>query len=238
MALIWHHAGFDWRKDSGTINSGLNAGTMPYLVFVSFIYNQGALVKGIDTFARADKGWRRSRPGYLYAEFRSPETTGPLIVLGISANQLHHISALRRHGWLEAGNQPAEILKAILKDLFIFEVIERLPERVFNRPLLRAGSGRNRTSGCKFAPISLGSLCCVPASRAGSLGAAIIAGVGAGYFKSYQEGVAAMVKMDRLFEPHPGNKAVYALKYGVYKQLYPLLAAYLRDLSKLRSFIV
>lgn len=60
-------------------------------------------------------------------------------------------------------------------------------------------------------------------SDAGALGAAILAGVGAGEFSSIDEGIAATVSIDRLFEPDSGNAGVYEDRFGQYVDLYESL---------------
>ncbi|MGI6157874.1 MAG: FGGY-family carbohydrate kinase [Saccharofermentanales bacterium] len=54
-----------------------------------------------------------------------------------------------------------------------------------------------------------------------ALGAAINAAVWAGIFPSYEDGVKAMVKEDRIFYPNPNNTAVYdAIYQEIYKTIY------------------
>ena len=69
-------------------------------------------------------------------------------------------------------------------------------------------------------------------TEAGALGAAIIAGVGAGVFDTYAEGVAAMVKLDRTFQPDPTRHTRYQERFQLYQRLEPLIREYLRDLSR------
>jgi xylulokinase len=64
--------------------------------------------------------------------------------------------------------------------------------------------------------------------EAGALGAAIIAGVGSGAFSSYQEGVEAMVRLDRTFEPNLSMHQRYTRRFQKYQQLWPLMQDYLR----------
>ena len=61
----------------------------------------------------------------------------------------------------------------------------------------------------------------VPSSdTATTLGAAILAGVGVGFYKSYEEAVALTVKETRRHEPNPANKEVYDRTYATYLELY------------------
>ena len=64
----------------------------------------------------------------------------------------------------------------------------------------------------------------VPASdTATTWGAAMLAGVGAGIFASYEEAVAGSVHHTRRHAPDPAHAAVYAERYEVYRKLYPAL---------------
>ena len=55
------------------------------------------------------------------------------------------------------------------------------------------------------------------------LGAAICAGAGVGVFKDIREGVAAMVAVDKTYEPNPQNAALYDELYAIYCQAYEAL---------------
>ena len=64
----------------------------------------------------------------------------------------------------------------------------------------------------------------VPASdTATTLGAAILAGVGCGLYKDYDEAVSLTVKETRRHEPDPANKKVYDETYRIYLELYKSL---------------
>jgi xylulokinase len=64
--------------------------------------------------------------------------------------------------------------------------------------------------------------------EAGSLGVAILAGVGTGTFSSLSEGVRAMVQLGERFEPDPARQRLYGEKHERYKALWPLMKDYLR----------
>lgn len=64
----------------------------------------------------------------------------------------------------------------------------------------------------------------VPSSdTATTLGAAILAGVGVGFYESYEEAVALTVKETRRHEPNPENREIYEKNYNTYLQLYKRL---------------
>ena len=56
-------------------------------------------------------------------------------------------------------------------------------------------------------------------TEAGALGAAIIAGIGAGVFPSFEAAVEAMVRLDRTFEPDPERQKEYDGRFEEYRQL-------------------
>ena len=68
-------------------------------------------------------------------------------------------------------------------------------------------------------------------TEAGALGAAIIAGVGCRRFASFDEGVAAMVKPGRTFEPDPRQHELYQAQFAKYRGLWPLMREYLQTLA-------
>ena len=64
----------------------------------------------------------------------------------------------------------------------------------------------------------------VPTSdTATTLGAALLAGVGTGLYKDYDEAVTLTVKETRKHEPNPDNKAIYDQTYTTYLELYKSL---------------
>ncbi len=67
-------------------------------------------------------------------------------------------------------------------------------------------------------------------TEAACLGAALAAGVGAGVYANYDVAVSSAVKMDSRIELQPEMVRAYDDRYGLYKQLYPLLADYQHQL--------
>jgi xylulokinase len=67
--------------------------------------------------------------------------------------------------------------------------------------------------------------------EAGTLGAAIIAGVGSGVYSSFEEGVEACVRLERTFEPDMNKNQSYKARYEAYKELWHLIHDYLRKLA-------
>lgn len=208
--------------------------------YVCFLYNQGgSLVKWYrDTFAgrEQEEAEREGRDLYpaLFAEI-SPEPA-PVIVLphfavtgppSFIADSCGVIVGLR----LET--RRADILKGILEGttFYLKECVDALPPTGIAIHDYRAvGGGSKSDLWVQLCADILGQPLARPRiTEAGTLGAAIIAGVGAGVFSSFEEAVEQMVRLERRFEPDPGRHAVYQHRYAQYRSLYPTLASYLRD---------
>ena len=58
-------------------------------------------------------------------------------------------------------------------------------------------------------------------TEAGALGAAILAGVGGGVYRSAGEAIEALVKIDRVFEPDARRHELYDQRFARYHPLYP-----------------
>lgn len=72
----------------------------------------------------------------------------------------------------------------------------------------------------------------VPESSEGAaLGAAILALVGAGAYKTVQEACAQIIKKDKITSPNNNNTSEYRKYHSVYKSLYPALKQSYKDLS-------
>ena len=61
-----------------------------------------------------------------------------------------------------------------------------------------------------------------------TLGAALLAGVGTGFYKDYEEAVAETVKVTRKHQPDPEKKAVYDKNYETYLELYRSLSGLMK----------
>jgi xylulokinase len=234
---------FTTRIDAHTmIDRGLN--TEHHAVpgkYVSFIYNNGgSIVKWYrDTFAAADRRKAQESGRDVYGDLFSEITPGPGKVLVLPhfditgppdfiADSYGVIAGLR----LET--QRSEILKGIIEctAYSLKEVTDSLPGTGIQIEGYRAAGGGSKSDqwvqasadifNCQFSRPSV--------TEAGALGAAIIAGVGSGEFRSYEEGAAAMVKVERIFEPDSTRHALYQDRYALYKQMWPLMADYLRSL--------
>lgn len=121
----------------------------------------------------------------------------------------------------------ADILKAILEaNVFsLKEVVEKLPSADIKITEYRAaGGGSKSDAGLQICADILGSPVIRPACQeAGTLGAAILAGIGTGLFSSFNQAVAESVKLERVFEPDIQNKFAYQERYQQYQELLTIL---------------
>ena len=67
-------------------------------------------------------------------------------------------------------------------------------------------------------------------TEATTLGAAMLAGIGAGLYRDAEEAVEAAVRVRRRFEPDPERHSRYRTRIAQYGELYPLLRDYLHRL--------
>lgn len=231
------------REPAVMIERGLN--TEHHAVpgrYVSFIYNQGgSLVKWFrDTFAAAEHREAEEAGRDVYADLFSelPEgpsgvvvlphftTTGPPEFISDSCGV---VAGLR----LETSR--GDVLKGILEGttFYLKECVESLPPTGIEIADFRAvGGGSKSDAWIQVCADIMGRPFVRPKiTEAGSLGAAIMAGTGRGVFSSFEDGVEAMVSLERTFEPDPQQQKLYESRFEKYRRLWPLMEEYLRDLA-------
>ena len=209
--------------------------------YVSFIYNHGgSLVKWYrDTFSAADRQIAQESGRDIYADLFAEIPAGPSSVIILPhfaptgppqfiTNSYGVIAGLR----LETSR--GNILKGIIEGatFYLKECIESLPSIGIEINDFRAVGGGSRSD--EWVQVSadiLGRPFTRPKiNEAGALGAAIIAGVGSGVFSSFETGVAAMVSLERTFEPNLQLQERYEIQFEKFKEVGPLMKAYLQSL--------
>jgi xylulokinase len=208
--------------------------------YVCFIYNQGgALVKWYrDTFApnehrRAEAEGRSVYPDLLAEMPAEPSRvmvlphfapTGPPRFITDSSGVIAGLHLATKRG---------EVLKGIIEGVafYLKEMVDSLPATGIKIDNFRAVGGGSRSDAWVQTCADIFGMPFIRPviTEAGALGAAIIAGVGAEVFENHREGVAAMVKLERTFEPNLVRHALYRSRYQSYQRLGPLLADYLRE---------
>ncbi len=210
--------------------------------YVCFIYNQGgALVKWYrDTFASAEHRQAEAEGRSVYPALFDEITADPGSVL-----VLPHFTPTGPPSFiadssgvmvgLHLGMKRGEVLKGIIEGItfYLKEVVDSLPPTGIQIENYRAVGGGSRSDlWVQTCANILGQPFTRPViTEAGALGAAIMAGVGAGIFADYAQGVAAMVKLERTFEPDLRQHARYQARYQYYQRLGPLMGDYLREIS-------
>jgi xylulokinase len=210
--------------------------------YVCFIYNQGgALVKWYrDTFAPIEHHRAEAEGRSVYPDLLAEIPAEPSRVL-----VLPHFAPTGPPGFitdsaglmagLHLGTRRGEILKGIIEGVafYLKETVDSLPATGIKIDNFRAVGGGSRSDAWVQTCADIFGL---PFTRpviteAGALGAAIIAGVGSGVFENFTQAVAAMVKLERDFEPNLPMHERYQIRYQKYQRLGPLMADYLRDLA-------
>ena len=136
---------------------------------------------------------------------------------------------------LRLGTKRGEVLKGIIEGVafYLKEVVDSLPATGIQIENYRPVGGGSRSDAWVQTCADIFGL---PFTRpviteAGALGAAIMAGVGCGVFENYSQAVAAMVKLERTFEPDLARHARYQARYQYYQRLVPLMTDFLREYS-------
>jgi xylulokinase len=214
--------------------------------YVCFIYNQGgSLIKWFrNTFAAAEHSAayqiREDVYDRLFAEIPVDPTniyvlphftlTGPPSFIGDSCGVIVGLKLETTRG---------EILKGIIESTayYLKECVDSLPPTGIAINDFRAvGGGSKSDAWIQVCANIFGRPFVRPrVTEAGALGAAIIAGAGCGEFSSISEGVNAMVKIERTFEPDLHQQEIYKSHYESYRQIWPLMANYLRNITKMNT---
>lgn len=233
------------RQPAVMIERGLN--TEHHAVpgkYVSFIYNQGgSLVKWFrDTFAAAEHRQAQETGKDVYAQLIAeiPEALGSVVVLPhftITGPPAFISDSCGVMAGLRLETSRGDILKGILEGItfYLKECVTSLPPTGIEIADFRAVGGGSKSDAWiqVCADIFGRSFVRPTVTEAGALGAAIIAGVGSGVFPSFENGVGAMVSLERTFEPHPQRQKLYEGQFEKYRRLWPLVGEYLRDLASI-----
>jgi xylulokinase len=211
-------------------------------LFVSFIYNQGGiLVKWFrDTFAAEDFRQAQQLGANVYDSLMAEMPAQPSSVL-----VLPHFAPTGPPDFvtdsrgvvagLQLETSRGDILKGVIEGtaFYLKEIVDSLDATGIEINEYRAtGGGAQSDAWVQTVADIMGQPVVRPENtEAGALGAAIIAGLGSGAFASYGEGVEAMVRLNRTFEPDPEMHNRYRPRFEQYRQLWPLMQGYLRDLA-------
>jgi xylulokinase len=200
--------------------------------FVTFIYNHGgSMLKWFrDTFAPLEHRLAQAQGKDVYAALLAEMPRGPSSVLVLPC-----FATTGTPAFIEGANgimtglgldiNRGEILKGIVEGVtyYLKQSIDQLPGTGIQVVDYRvAGGGSKSDLLVQTCADVLGRPFVRPAIReAGVVGAAIIAGVGGRTFSSFAEGVKAVVREERTFEPDPALHGRYAESYKRFSELWP-----------------
>ena len=203
--------------------------------YVSFLYNLtgGALLKWYrDQFGRLEKQEAAQRgvdPYDLLLADLPPDPT-PLLVLPHFAVTGPPLFESRTKGailGLTLETDRRTFLKGLLEGVTYYfrEGLDLLEQAGVTVHEFRAtGGGAKSAVWLQIKADILGTpLSTVEVTEAGSLGAAILAGVATGVYDSIAEAVETTVKVDRVFEPDPKRHERYREQFAKFQKVYPAL---------------
>lgn len=135
---------------------------------------------------------------------------------------------------VETATGPAELARSVMEGVafsarLAFEAVERSSLIVADR-LNIGGGGARSDVWCQIRADAFGkTMRRVKVLDAGTLGAAAIAGLGAGAMSSLQAAVDQLVTFERDFEPDNATRDYYDTKFGKYQELYADLRPFNED---------
>lgn len=207
-------------------------------LYAGFIYNQsGLLVKWFrDTFA-ADTVSPAGIDIYTLLDRELPEEPTSLLVLPHFEPPIspHHIMGSSGViAGLKTSTTRGEILKAIREcaTLYFVESVDILQRiGIDTTEFIASGGGAKSDKGLQTRADVFGVSFVRPCiTEASLLGAAMLAGISTGTFKTADEAISLFVKRDRVFEPDAKRHELYCEKYELYQKLYPALKPVLEKL--------
>ena len=202
-------------------------------LFVAFLYNpSGLLVKWFrETFA-ADSVAPAGGDMFAVLDAEMPDDPTGLLVLPhfetpVSPRRIEGTSGVI--AGLRTSTRRGEILKAIVEGTALYFVeslgiLARLG--IPTRELIASGGGAKSDRGLQIRADVFG----VPVVRpriveAGTLGAAMLAGMATGALDGPAEAAGLFVRRDRVFEPDPARHAAYCARHGQYGRLVPAVTS-------------
>lgn len=206
-------------------------------LYVSFYYNLtgGALLKWFrDTFAQAEKAAAQARGEDVYdlllAEM-PPEPTDLMVLphFAVTGPPYYEENPRGLIAGLTLETTRGTFIKALLEGVTYYfrEGLDLMAGADIHIDECRVtGGGARSDAWLQIEADILGRPLARPrVTEASSLGAVILAGVGAGVYASVEEAMAQLVKIERVFEPDPARHAAYTERFARYRELYPFVRA-------------
>jgi xylulokinase len=202
-------------------------------LYVSFYHNLtgGALLKWFrNTFARAEHEVAKARGEDVYDLLLAEMPAEPTDLLVLphfapTGPPYYDDDARGLIVGLTLETTRGEFVKGLLEGVTYYfrDGVERMTQAGINIAEYRVtGGGARSDAWLQIKADILGKPLTRPkVTQAGALGAAILGGVGAGVYASAEQAIAALVQVDRTFEPDPRRHALYTERFARYPLLYP-----------------
>ena len=173
------------------------------------------------------------------AEKVSAGSDGLLWLPYLMGERTPHLDPQARGLWfgLTASHTRAHLVRSILEGVAfsLRDSLEIFKELGIPVTQIRASGGGSRSFLWRQiqADIYGKDLVTLRTSEGSALGAALLAGVGAGIYKSVEESGHAAVQIKECMSPKPAQVATYNRYYDVYRQLYPAVQEFSHQLAEL-----
>jgi xylulokinase len=210
-------------------------------LYVAFLYNQaGTLIKWFrNTFAAADRKLAGADAD-LYALLSREMPPAPSRLLTLPYFELtgppdFTADAAGVIAGLRTDTSRGDILKSIMEgETFYFvdslEALRRLG--ISTAEFIATGGGARSDQWLQIKADILGAPFARPRITEGSvLGAALLAGLATGVFRTPAEGVARFVRLERIFEPDPRRHELYRERHALYRRLFTDLHPLLKQMG-------
>jgi xylulokinase len=204
-------------------------------------------VMGVTQGAGLSLQWFRNRltPGIEYDELTAEATLSPRGAHGLfwlpylMGERTPHLDALARGAWigLTAKHQRSDLIRAVLEGVCYsqrdcLEIIGQLGARA-KKVRLSGGGAKSPFWHQLFADVFGAEVVTLETQEGSAYGAALLALVGTGEFKSAREACAAVIKEVDRREPEESAKRYYNRAYQIYGALYPALKQSFADIALL-----
>jgi L-xylulokinase len=195
----------------------------------------------LDTFCKSEQAHAKATGGSVHADLAHEINAAlerPSTILfhpylfGSPYGNFASGSFLGLHGWHDRGDMLKAVLEGIafnhrthvdaLKDGFPFTDVR-----------LTGGGSRNPAFAQMFADVLDMPVTVTTVDEAAAFGAALCAGTAIGAYSSPQDGAAAIVKVDRTYQPDPERSAVFNERFALYSRLAETLKPQWLELEKL-----
>lgn len=208
--------------------------------FVTFIYNQGGIILKWfrDTFLVEKRDLGIVTGGInIYEDLMDEMPSGPSSVL-VSPNFsvtgppkfLEKVTGMI--SGLTLATTRGDIAKGVLEGVayYLKESVENLPKELPVQGFRVVGGGsRSEAWVGLLADVFGRPFTRTEENEAGALGAAIIAGVGAGRFADFRDGAGAMVRLTDTVDPDDARGRAYEENYRRFREIQPRFGDFLAD---------